>query len=142
MATKVQILADQLGMSPSKARSRLVEVILFDFAKQLRLDNCFQCGQKIEKLEEFTMEHKNPWLHKNPELFWDIENIAFSHHLCNSTKAVPTNYRCETGNHWCNHCKKCLPVTMFGRRKQKGYAALRNYCNPCRTIRRKLGMSW
>ena len=139
---KIQVIKQQLGMSPSKARAQLLRRVLFDFIKRLSLDNCFQCGQKIEKLEELTLEHKIPWLHKNPQLFWDIENIAFSHHICNSAKTRPANSRCEAGNHWCNHCKQCLPVTMFGRRKQKGYAALRNYCHPCRSTRRKLGLSW
>ncbi len=129
-------------MSPSKARGRLIKIILFDLAKRLSLDICFQCGTKIETLDEFTIEHKKPWLHKDPQLFWAVENIAFSHHLCNSAKNTPSNSRCEIGFHWCNNCKQCLPITMFGRRKQNGYAPLRNYCNPCRSIRRKSGLSW
>lgn len=140
--TDIQVMTTQLGMSPSKARARFLRIILFDLVKRLKLDICFQCKQKIEKLEDLTIEHKIPWLHKDLELFWSIENIAFSHHLCNSAKARPASSRCEVGKHWCNHCKKCLPVSIFGRRKQKGYAALRNYCNPCRVIRRRLGLSW
>lgn len=139
---RIQIMTKQLGMSPSKARARLLKMILFDLAHRLNLDTCFQCGKIIEKLEEFTIEHKKPWLHVNPQLYWDIKNIAFSHYICNSAKTRPASSRCDIGYHWCNHCKQCLSATMFGRRKQKGYAALRNYCNPCRTIRRKTGLSW
>lgn len=142
IVNRIQIMTEQLGMPLSRARARLIRIILFDFAKQLSLDICFQCGQKIEKLEEFTIEHKIPWLHKDSNLFWDITNIAFSHYICNSAKTRPASSRCGIGYHWCNHCKQCLPITIFGRRKQKGYAALRNFCNPCRSIRRKLGISW
>lgn len=139
---RIQIVTKQLGMSPSKARARLARIILFDLAKRLSLDVCFQCSNKIEKLEEFTIEHKIPWLHNDSKLFWDITNIAFSHYICNSAKTRPASSRCKVGYHWCNHCLQCLPVTIFGRRKQRGYAPLRNYCNPCRSIRRKAGMSW
>lgn len=55
--TDIQVMAAQLGMSPSKARARLLRIILFDFVKQLKLDFCFQCKQKIEKLEDLTMSH-------------------------------------------------------------------------------------
>lgn len=73
----------QLGMSYHTARSRLQRKILFEFAKRLKMDTCHRCGGQIDA-DEFSIDHKKPWLHVDAELFWDLENIAFSHHGCNS----------------------------------------------------------
>jgi hypothetical protein len=83
---------DQLGMNPSTARNRLMKVIMHSMAVKLGIDCCFQCGEKIP-LEEFSIEHKTPWLDSdNPtELYFDIENIAFSHQPCNSGEARKYN---------------------------------------------------
>lgn len=53
---------DQLGMNPSTARARLIKDILFDFAKKLDLDTCYQCNQRIKAIDNFSIEHKEPWL--------------------------------------------------------------------------------
>lgn len=34
-------------------------------------------------IDTFSIEHKEPWLHNSPELFWDLENITYSHKKCN-----------------------------------------------------------
>lgn len=75
----------QLGMNPGTAAGRLRKLIIFDFAKRLELDNCYQCGLKIENIEDFTVEHKEKWLHSEDPvgLYFDLDNIAFSHKLCN-----------------------------------------------------------
>jgi len=75
----------QLGMNPSTASNRLKKNLLFEFAKRLDMHWCYQCGAEIEDCDDFTIEHKTPWLHsEDPRgLFFDIDNIAFSHKSCN-----------------------------------------------------------
>ena len=79
------IKSEQLGMSIGTASHHLRKSIIFNFCKKLNLDICYQCNNKIENIEEFSIEHKIPYLHSsNPkELFFDLENIAFSHLKCN-----------------------------------------------------------
>lgn len=74
---------DQLGMPFGTASSRLKKIIMFSMAQKLDLDLCFRCKDRIKTVEEFTVEHKEPWLDKNIELFWNLGNIAFSHAKCN-----------------------------------------------------------
>lgn len=72
-------------MHPSTAANRLKKNILFSFAKRLDLNWCYQCGAEITDIQKFTIEHKKPWLDSDdPEdLFFDLDNIAFSHASCN-----------------------------------------------------------
>ncbi|RPJ69204.1 MAG: hypothetical protein EHM20_16665, partial [Alphaproteobacteria bacterium] len=62
----------QLGMPIGTATAVLRKNILFSLIKQLELDVCFQCGEKIESVDNLSIEHKVPWLDsENPtELFF------------------------------------------------------------------------
>lgn len=75
----------RLGMNPSTASYRLNKELLYYFTEILDLQWCFHCGEKIKDTSEMSIEHKKAWLHsENPKkLFFDIENIAFSHRSCN-----------------------------------------------------------
>lgn len=73
---------------------------MFELAKKCNMDTCFRCGEKIEDISEFTIEHKESWLlGENPvNLFYDMDNIAFSHAICNyeaGTKTYVSN--CKNG---------------------------------------------
>lgn len=74
----------QLGMNPSTASGRLIKDTLWRFIVEANQDNCFQCGEKMER-ENFSVEHKTPWLDSDDPLFlfFDQNNISFSHHSCN-----------------------------------------------------------
>jgi hypothetical protein len=76
---------DQLGMPFGTAGAKLRKTIIFDLIVKCGLDVCFQCGRKIERVEDFSIEHKQPWLDsENPVgMFFDLNNIAFSHLSCN-----------------------------------------------------------
>jgi len=74
----------QLGMNYSTAMSRLKKLILFDLIQKVGKDVCFQCGRIIEDSKDMSVEHKIPWKNNDPKLFWDLDNIEFSHFLCNS----------------------------------------------------------
>ena len=79
----------QLGMPHGTASNRLKKMIMFRLLQEVGKDMCFQCGEKIESVEELSVEHKIPWLNsKNPvDLFFDLDNIAFSHLKCNARAA-------------------------------------------------------
>lgn len=74
----------QLGMNPSTASGRLVKDILYSLVMQTGQNNCFQCGFPMSR-ETFSVEHKEPWLDSYDPvgLYFDLENISFSHHSCN-----------------------------------------------------------
>lgn len=93
----------QLRMSNGRAQHILRKMIMFQMIQKLGKDICFQCGKKIENIDELSIEHKIPWLDsENPiELFFDLDNIAFSHLKCN-VLAV----RQEYNNLICNHIKR------------------------------------
>ncbi|KKL97767.1 hypothetical protein LCGC14_1831170, partial [marine sediment metagenome] len=76
--------AEQLGMSHGKASNRLRRKLLFDALKRLGEISCFVCGEEMTA-EDFSVEHKEPWLDsEDPQkLFWDLDNISYSHKRCN-----------------------------------------------------------
>jgi hypothetical protein len=80
---------DQLGIHPGTAANRLRKSILYDFAKRLDICWCYQCGASIDNIDEFTIEHKIPWLDSEDpvDLYYRLDNIAFSHASCNYSKA-------------------------------------------------------
>ena len=80
---------EQLGINPGTASAMLKKRIMFNMARKLGEDICYQCNNRIETIEEFSLEHKIPWLDsENPTgLFFDLNNIAFSHLSCNSRAA-------------------------------------------------------
>ena len=72
-----------LGMPMGTANARLRKMILFNLSKKCGMDICIRCNNPIERIEDFTIEHIQPWEHRNSKLFWDLSNIAFSHSKCN-----------------------------------------------------------
>ncbi len=89
----------QLGMNPSTASHRLVKDLLWD--RIASEEYCYYCDKRMSR-DTFSIEHKIPWLDsENPvELFFDLNNIAFSHRSCNvgarrqtRTKRTPAEHR-------------------------------------------------
>ena len=76
----------QLGMPHGTASNRLRKQLLFSIAKKAGLTDCYQCGEPIKHVGDMSIEHKTPWLHSDDPvgLFFDEDNIAFSHLSCNS----------------------------------------------------------
>ena len=72
-----------LGMSWGVDGYRLKKMVMLHLIKQLGLDVCFRCGKPIESPNDLSLDHKKNWINDNVELFWDVENIAFSHTKCN-----------------------------------------------------------
>lgn len=101
----------QLGMNPSTAQGRLLKDILFKFV-QAHHPTCYKCGQALTR-ETFSIEHKIPWLDSDDPvgLFFDLDNIAFSHLTCNiadrrSTRPLLHGTDTMYGKHGCR-CNEC-----------------------------------
>lgn len=101
----------QLGMNPSTAQNRLRKLILFDLIKKLKLNKCYQCGEEITESEHLSIEHKIPWLDsENPkELFFDLNNISFSHLSCNvsARRNSSVKHPSATAYKYGCRCKEC-----------------------------------
>lgn len=84
---------DQLGEPYGTAVHRLRKNIMFALLGLENLNTCFQCNEKIEHVEQLSIEHKVPWLDSEDpkKFFFDLSNIAFSHLSCNSAAARPVN---------------------------------------------------
>jgi len=69
-------------------------------------NTCFRCKKSIESAAELSLEHKEAWLDNDIALFWDLENLGFSHLKCNSGHAnKPTKKIRPEGKEWCSKCQ-------------------------------------
>jgi len=82
----------KLGEPYGTARNKLIKQLLFKFVKELELNNCYHCGKEILDIRQLSIEHKKPWLNSEDPitLFYDLENIAFSHLSCNCAASEQT----------------------------------------------------
>ncbi len=82
---KSHFKTEKLGLNFSTAQNRLRKMVLFDLLKQVKKNICFRCNKKIEKIEDLSLEHKISWMNSDTpkKLFFDVNNIAFSHTICN-----------------------------------------------------------
>jgi hypothetical protein len=112
---------EQLGMNPSTAQHKLLKDIMWDLIVKTNQDTCCKCGCKMTR-ETFSIEHLVPWLDSdNPiELFFDLENIAFSHLKCNIADSRKTYSECGTVNRYCKYgcrCEECKEAKRTARAK-------------------------
>lgn len=93
---------EQLGMNPSTASHKLVKDILYSLILKTTDNKCHRCGEEMCR-EDYSIEHIVPWLHEENarELYFDLNNITFSHFKCNikacrkPTKIHPTRKECK-----------------------------------------------
>ena len=83
--TTSQRRAEQLEMDYGTASARLKKALMLHLLQRLGESNCFRCMQTITNPEELSIDHKESWLDVSPGLFWDLNNVAFSHLRCNTT---------------------------------------------------------
>lgn len=121
----------QLGMSHGTAANRLRKMILFKLIQQLGLDICFQCTKPIYKIDNLSVEHKIPWLNSNDPvgLYFDLENIAFSHLSCNISAGVTSNKgnrsKHGTSTRYSQGCR-CEKCTKANTEKVRRYRSKNN----------------
>lgn len=103
----------QLGMNPSTAANRLVKDVLWKLIVQTNQDICCKCGEPMSR-ETFSIEHVIPWLDSEDPvgLYFDLENISFSHLRCNVEDARPKQRKPVCGTVWSYkngcRCKECI----------------------------------
>lgn len=129
-------MSNQLGMPRGTASNRLRKLVLFDTLKRHKENVCYQCKKEIEKAEELSIEHMKPWENVDVALFWDLNNIAFSHLICNIKAArhpeVRPNHRrvAPEGMSWCRTHKKFFPVDDFSKKSER-WNGLKHDCKEC-----------
>lgn len=117
------------------ACGQLRRMVMFHVLERHRENVCFRCGDLIERAEDLSIEHKEPWQAVGAQLFWDLNNIAFSHVGCN-LRTGWVRRKVSDGNLWCSACRQLLPVSSFhkDRYQRTGFALL---CRECFNARRK-----
>ncbi|TET45060.1 MAG: hypothetical protein E3J66_00085 [Dehalococcoidia bacterium] len=144
--------SEQLGMPYGTAYHRLRKMIMFGLVRRLGEDICFRCGEKIETIAEFSIEHKECWQNVDVALFWDLDNIAFSHLICNlaakdeervrvagrkgAAARGDQRYVGPLGTAWCCDCQDFLPVGKFSR-NQRHWNGYQYYCKEHMSIRNR-----
>lgn len=135
--------SEQLNMNISTAQHKLRTMLMFDLVVRLDENWCFRCNQKIDSIEQFSIDHKEPWLHVSPDLFWNLNNIAFSHMSCNnSAKRINLTIEkkkkpCEDGTFRCSKCKKWLIEECFFKKSNHSSNGLTSWCKKCTSLYRK-----
>lgn len=134
---------DFLGMPYGTAMGRLRKKVMLHLLQQLGKDKCFRCGKKIESAKDLSIDHIESWLNKDVDLFWDLNNISFSHLRCNSAAhkmigGVPRMER-PKGKAWCHVCKKFIDEKLVPNNKCRWHGK-QDICNPCRKKKRDGGI--
>lgn len=107
---------ERLSMSHSTAAHRLRKSVLFKYVQKANEHFCYKCGAEIESIEDFSIEHKTPWLYSDDplSLFMDLNNIAFSHLKCNNADSSPSRRKMSPeGYSWCSVCKQHKTLEKF-----------------------------
>jgi hypothetical protein len=110
-------------------------MVLFSLLLRHEENICFKCGKMILRADDLTLEHKEAWQAGGAELFWDLNNIAFSHQRCNLKVGIVRREVID-GKLWCSACKQYLSTSCFHKesRQRTGYALL---CRDCANSKRR-----
>jgi len=109
------------------ASARLRKNIMFHLAQKCAMTTCFRCARPIESAEEMSIEHKKNWLHSSEpsKLFFDIENIAFSHRDCNIKAGSQQLGRAKSTSGYKGVCAKRKSWrVVLSYKKQKFYSSV------------------
>lgn len=135
--------AATLGMPHGTATARLRKNILFYLLKRLKENTCFKCNKEIEIVEDLSIEHKLPWEGRSAELFWDLNNIAFSHLKCNRPHSFSSNesrlFSGPEGTAWCGGHQTFLPIDNFYR-SIGHWNGLQKKCKDCHDLQQGHGV--
>jgi hypothetical protein len=113
-----------LGMPHGTAANRLRKSILFHLLQKHDENICFKCSERIETADELSIEHKEPWEGISLELYWSMDNIAFSHLRCNRPHrnvggGIGKRKVGPEDTAWCVKCKAFYAVSEFKRNRSR-----------------------
>jgi hypothetical protein len=82
---KVDKKREQLGMPFGTAAGKLRKEYMFYLAKKCGENICYRCGKEIKISKDLSLDHLIDWIDsEDPKrLFFDVENVKFSHLSCN-----------------------------------------------------------
>lgn len=123
--------SNQLGMPFGTACNKLRKLVLFGILKKHGENICVRCNEFIESVDELSLEHIKPWENISVSLFWNLENIAFSHLHCNKPHVYHggkfQRKDSPPGTAWCTVCKKFESVNRFHKNKTN-WNGLQDHC--------------
>lgn len=111
-----------LGVPKTTAMNLLHRSIIFNLLVECGKNYCFQCGEPMD-ISNFSVDHKTPWRNKpnGKELFFDLDNISFSHITCNRLAAKTGGWNRGVWSHGtnsgyrlgcrCDECKSAYSKT-------------------------------
>jgi len=73
-------------MPVGTAEKHLRKSIIHELALQLGKNQCCRCGLEVEEPDDLAIVHVQEW-EEDPELFWALTNIAFSHAACEAARS-------------------------------------------------------
>lgn len=113
---------EQLGMGHGKAAHILGKDILWSLITETGKTVCCRCGKEMCR-QTFSIEHLVPWLDSdNPTgLFFDLNNISFSHLKCNVAAARKRKAPCGTSGKYARGCRCDLCRSVSAASKRKNY---------------------
>lgn len=77
--------AELLGMPMGTADRKLRKAVIFELAQQTGKNTCCRCGSTIEEPDDLALVHVKDW--EDPDEYWDLTNIAFSHASCQAARS-------------------------------------------------------
>lgn len=130
---------ETLGMPHGTANHHLRKAILFNQLQKHNENICIRCGQIIESQNNLSIEHIKPWEGISAKLFWDLDNIAFSHLKCNlvernSRYEYPIKIVNAIGQIRCSDCKQFKYPNEFHNNESKS-TKKNTECKDCKSNR-------
>lgn len=128
-------LKSLLGMPMTTARMRLRKNIIFHLLVKHSENVCHVCENVIHNVDELSVEHKIPWESVSSDLFWSMDNVAFSHVVCNKPHSYPGPPKIERpdGQDWCSGCKSFKDITEFSLHRSR-WTGRNSKCKKCVSI--------
>lgn len=120
--------SEELGMPFGTACHQLRKSVMFHLLQKHGENVCYRCSRVIETVDDLTIEHKQTWLGVDVKLFWDLNNIAFSHAKCN--RRDPGRKVGPDGTAWCRMCQSFVDVSLFYK-NAKRWNGLEPKCSVC-----------
>lgn len=133
--------AATLGMPHGTAVARLRKNVLFHLLKKHNENICARCDEFIESVDDLSLEHLQPWEGISSDLFWDLNNIAFSHMHCNRPHrnwgGARRKVLAPEGQSWCFSCDAFKAINDFDKHGRR-WNGLSEECKICKGLRNAL----
>ncbi|CEX17661.1 Uncharacterised protein [Streptococcus pneumoniae] len=132
-------------MSYGKAGNILRKSIIFHLMHKCGMDTCHRCGEKIEQVDQMSIEHIEDWLRSESpvDYFFNMDNITFSHIDCNirAEKVSPRGVTGFKGVSYvpktCNTKPYRIQVYADGKRKHSSFHKTAEEAAKCYDIKAK-----